>query len=395
MVLLPFPFISSNNTPTLVDYNPELGFVKDLDKNHGTLINKDKKKDDTDLDSNGKDGPSCEFNQFGHCLNGGVCERYSTLIDDKSYYYKCTCPKNYYGIYCENINPCLIIFDTCKSNQVCVPGLNAEFACLDCVEGNNQSAPDDEILKNRILVYQNLTRTRGRGGIGHEHEILRRLRTLRNIPETFSTRCLPNFKPPTRPCETNFCGVNSFCVDQFVQNGNDPKLQPTCICKNYFSGKFCEIQPACQTNFKHFSDTSKVSKCLDIYDDKFLNICENGYFGEFCENLRYDDHSSSHVITSPLTPTIDFTVKSGSPTNDNDTISASRTFSEETKLIDQLIVLVISATLTILCVTFSLIFCCYKFFCNSSPYAKIRRRVRRFLGLKLTGYDPVSTQQDL
>ena len=56
LVLLPFPFISSNNTPTLVDYNPELGFVKDLDKNHGTLIDKDKKKDDTDLDSNRKDG---------------------------------------------------------------------------------------------------------------------------------------------------------------------------------------------------------------------------------------------------------------------------------------------------------------------------------------------------
>ncbi|KAM7540909.1 hypothetical protein Aperf_G00000025061 [Anoplocephala perfoliata] len=221
------------------------------------------------------------------CLNGGTCH---DLIGD----YYCTCPEGFSGRNCEINNKCSS--NPCKNGGVCVE-VEGGFKCV-CPEGvagdlceYARRGCDPNPCENHASCYNlsphNYYCKCNEGFYGRHCEHRRPycgpegcsslLDPCAAIGSELQVPLLPavtfNAQSPAVP--TGSCGEHGICLQ-------DPSSgQYSCVCENGYTGRFCnQVKDNC-LEMGHLCRNGAT--CVNGEGDSFYCLCEEGFAGTFCE----------------------------------------------------------------------------------------------------------------
>uniref|UniRef100_A0A665WBT0 Slit homolog 3 (Drosophila) n=1 Tax=Echeneis naucrates TaxID=173247 RepID=A0A665WBT0_ECHNA len=194
------------------------------------------------------------------CLNGGTCHIQPGHED----YFSCVCPPGFEGRRCE-INPDDCEDNDCENNSTCIDGVN-NYTCM-CppnYTGDLCEEVVDPCLHGFDPCQQSL------------------LPTI--FPCHFRCECLPGYvgqhcEQDYNDCLENKCQHGAECVD--AVNGY------TCVCKEGFSGLFCENPPPMillQTSPCDQSDCQNSAQCLVVAGEPVCR-CMPGFYGNKCDKM--------------------------------------------------------------------------------------------------------------
>ena len=194
------------------------------------------------------------------CKNGGQCHP-----DNQSSFW-CECPVGFSGVHCElNIDDCQ--YHKCLNNATCVDGVNA-FTC-HCSLGF-----EGEFCENDIDLCD------------FDHNQCRNGAPCIDLVHDYECNCQPGFSG--KNCEVNV----DECADHKCKNGGkcvDEINGYTCACKDGYDGEFCEYEPlryppnsVCFNN-----DCKNGALCHRHPEDanNFKCLCVPGFTGEKCGHL--------------------------------------------------------------------------------------------------------------
>ncbi|VDK34598.1 unnamed protein product [Taenia asiatica] len=221
------------------------------------------------------------------CLNGGTCH---DLIGD----YYCTCPEGFSGRNCEVNRKCAS--NPCKNKGVCVE-IEGGFQCV-CPEGVTgtlcefaRRGCDPNPCENHAPCY-NLSPYDyyckcNEGFYGRRCEHRRPYcgpegcsSLLDPCADTKSPLQIPllpavTFNAQSPAVSTDSCGEHGICLQDPVTS------QHSCVCENGYAGRFCQQLKDNCAEMGHLCRNGAT--CVNGEADAFYCLCAVGFTGTFCE----------------------------------------------------------------------------------------------------------------